>query len=62
MASGRDGPPAEGSEWFTIGVLVKKSDPKTAKSGKGFIIWELSDLVDPSVTLNVMLFDGAGGA
>jgi DNA polymerase III alpha subunit len=41
-------------DWITVGVLVEKSPPKTATSGKKYCVFKLSDL--KGTIVNVFLF------
>ncbi|XP_050412773.1 protein MCM10 homolog [Patella vulgata] len=43
-------------DWVTFGVVVHKTDPKTASSGKTFCIWKLNDLDDCDRTVSFFLF------
>lgn len=46
----------EDTDWVTIGVVAKQLDRQTAKNGKPFSIWNLTDLEDCTKTVSFFLF------
>uniref|UniRef100_H2YM07 Uncharacterized protein n=1 Tax=Ciona savignyi TaxID=51511 RepID=H2YM07_CIOSA len=48
----------EEKDWVTIAVVAKQMDPQTAKNGKRFSIWHLSDLDDCTKHVALFLFGG----
>nr|CAB3263688.1 protein MCM10 homolog [Phallusia mammillata] len=47
---------AEDSDWVTVAVVAKQLDPQTAKNGKAFSIWHLTDLDDCTKHVAFFLF------
>ncbi|CAK8688138.1 unnamed protein product [Clavelina lepadiformis] len=46
----------ENTDWVTIAVVAKQLDPQTAKNGKKFSIWHLTDLDDCTKHVAFFLF------
>ncbi|XP_035212647.1 protein MCM10 homolog, partial [Stegodyphus dumicola] len=46
-------------DWVTMGVIIQKVPPKTAKNGKMFSIWKMTDLLDCEKIVSVFLFGAA---
>ncbi|KAF0307356.1 Protein MCM10 [Amphibalanus amphitrite] len=49
-------------DWVTIGVIARKSDPRTSQKGSAYSSWTLTDLVDVQKPVKVMLFGEAHSA
>nr|XP_039258156.1 protein MCM10 homolog [Styela clava] len=47
---------SEETDWVTIGVVAKQLERQTAKNGKPFSIWNLTDLDDCTKTVSFFLF------
>ncbi|XP_037071266.1 protein MCM10 homolog [Pollicipes pollicipes] len=48
-------------DWVTIGVIARKSEPRTSQKGSTYSSWTLTDLIDCQKPAKVMLFGDAHG-